>query len=109
MTNKTPSQFGSHNDWLGYVELYVPTSERAYALAAGRTELFKRFYELREWQFPAEFSIELDRIHERGELECPTDLELLNQQILGNLTTRLFNDVPSAASTKRSNPLQTPR
>jgi hypothetical protein len=98
MANKTRSEFSTHDEWLAYVDLYVPTVERANALAAGRIELLKLFYELRNWPFPSEFSMELNRIHDRGELESSADLELLNEQILKNLTVLLFNHSHANAS-----------
>lgn len=91
MFKKTPSAFRNHDEWLAYVDRYVPDAERAYALAAGRTELLKRFYEIRRLEFPVEFATELDRIHDRADLNRPNDLEALNRQILGNLTVVLFN------------------
>lgn len=91
MANKTRSEFNTQDEWLAYVDLYVPAAERAYALAAGRTELLKLFYELRNFQFPYELSTELDRIHDRGEVEFAADLELLNDRILANLTGLLFS------------------
>ncbi len=98
MANKTRSEFGTHDEWLAYVDLYVPAAERAYALAAGRIELLKLFYELRNWPFPSEFSMELNRIHDRGEVESSADLELLNEQILKNLTALLFDHSHANAS-----------
>lgn len=109
MATKTRLEFSNHDDWLAYIDAYVPASERAYALAAGRTELLKRFYELRNWQFPVEFALELSRIHDREEMESSADLELLNRRMFANLTTLLFNHSEANASRKQSSVAQSPR
>lgn len=109
MTNKNRLEFTTHDEWHAYVDLYVPLSERAHALAAGRTELLKHFYELRNWQLPSEFSMELDRIHERGQLDSPTDLERLNERILGHLTVLLLNCRCESAPGSDSNVVRDPR
>jgi hypothetical protein len=101
MANKTRSEFNTQDEWLAYVDLHVPAAERAYALAAGRTELLKLFYELRNWQFPSEFLMELDRIHDRGDLKSLADLDLLNERIFRHLTVVLFNHSHASAPAGR--------
>lgn len=93
------SDFVDHDAWLSYVRCHVPVAERAYALACGRTELYKNFYELRNQTFPSEFSQELERIHSLGELEQSYKLDRLNARILADLTELLFNEIPSKAFT----------
>jgi hypothetical protein len=92
-----PSAFRTHDDWLAYVARYVPVPERAYALAAGRTELLKQFYELRKMTLPVELSNRLEGIHDRACLEDPAEIEALNDEILADLTVVLFNQALSKA------------
>jgi len=83
---KTRSDFTNHDEWLRYVRENVPTAERSYALACGRTELFKRLYAVRKEALPPEFSAELERIHALGEPERSAELDALNQRILESLS-----------------------
>src|SRR5271170_3719591 len=91
------SEFVDHDAWLAYVRRYVPAAEQAYALACGRTELYKRFCELRNRAFPPEFSQELERIHSPGEVEQSCRLDRLNGRILADLTELLVNESLSIA------------
>jgi len=86
MTRKTPSDFTSHDDWLSYVRREIAVSDRPYALAFGRVELFRSFYGMRGREFPAPFATELERIDEMHEPKRSTALEALNKAILANLT-----------------------
>jgi hypothetical protein len=92
MDSKTPADFGNHNDWISYVRDQSPAAERAYALACGRTELFKSFYEVRKQTFPLEFVQELARIRLLCDPARTDDLESLNERIFVSLTDLLFNE-----------------
>lgn len=109
MATRRRSQFTTQDEWLAYVDAYVPVEERAYALAAGRTELLKSFYQLRHWEFPIEFTTELDRIHEHGDPSSSADLELLNQRIFANLALLLLDQSQANASTRESSVARNPR
>jgi hypothetical protein len=92
MNDKIPSDFSNHDQWLSYVRDNIPVARQSYALACGRTELFKRFYEVRQQTFPVEFAEELKRIGELSEPERTDNLELLNRRILGSLTAFLSDE-----------------
>lgn len=92
MNYKTPSDFRDHDQWLSYVRDNLPATRQAYALACGRTELFRNFYEVRKQPFPIEFTEELRRIRELGEPERTENLELLNQRIFASLTAFLSHE-----------------
>ena len=89
MNDKTPSDFSNHDQWLSYVREKIPAARQAYALACGRTDLFRSFYEVRRQTFPTQFTEELQRIRELGEPERTDNLELLNRRIFASLTTFL--------------------
>jgi hypothetical protein len=91
MNDKTPSNFSNHDEWLSDVRENISSTWQCYALACGRTELFKSFYQVRNQTFPVEFAEELQRIHTLREPERTTDLESLNGQIFSSLTEFLFN------------------
>src|SRR5260370_41951730 len=90
-----PAKFGNLEDWLSHVRDNVPTEEQPYALACGRTELFKRFYEVRKQTFPVEFAQELEQIEARRDPERTGDLEELNRRTLGKLAEFLFEQAQS--------------
>jgi len=92
MNYKTPSDFRDHDQWLSYVRDNLLATRQAYALACGRTELFRNFYEVRKQPFPIEFTEELRRIRELGEPERTENLELLNQRIFASLTAFLSHE-----------------
>ena len=52
MTTKTPANFGNHDEWLAYVRSEIPVAEQPYALAFGRTELFRSFYRMQQPAVP---------------------------------------------------------
>ena len=95
MEKMNPAKFGNLEDWLSHVRDNVPTEEQPYALACGRTELFKRFYEVRKQTFPVEFAQELEQIEARRASERTGDLEELNRRIFANLTEFLFDQAQS--------------
>ena len=97
MSNMLPSNFSNHEEWISYVRDHVPVAERAYALACGRTELFKSFYEVRKRAFPVEFEQNLARIRILPEPKRTVDLESLNEHIFASLTDFLFNEAQSNA------------
>ena len=41
MSTSTPADFGSHDEWFAYVRSEIPVAKQPYALAFGRTELFR--------------------------------------------------------------------
>lgn len=92
MSNMLTSNFTNHEEWISYVRDHVPVAERAYALACGRTELFKSFYEVRMRAFPVEFEQDLARIRILPEPKRTADLESLNEHIFASLTEFLFNE-----------------
>ena len=90
MNSKTPSNFGTHDDWLAYVRDNVPATGQSYALARGRTELFMSFYKVRKKLFPVEFSMDMERIEALPDPERTAGLEALNDRILASLSELLF-------------------
>jgi hypothetical protein len=103
MTRKTPSEFTSHDDWLSYVRREIAVSDRPYALACGRVELFRSFYGMQGHEFPAPFAAEFERIGEMHDREQTAALETLNKAILANLTQLLADQ--SRPSLSASDPL----
>lgn len=92
MSNMLPSNFTNHEEWISYVRNQVPLTDRPYALACGRTELFKSFYEVRKRAFPVEFEQKLARIRILPEPKRTADLESLNEHIFASLTDFLFSE-----------------
>jgi hypothetical protein len=93
MTRKTPSDFTSHDDWLSYVRREIAVSDRPYALALGRIDLFRSFYRMQGLSFPAQFTEELENIEALHDQMRAAALEALNNTILGSLTRQLLNRV----------------
>ena len=62
MIRKTPSDFGSHDDWLAHVRTEIPVPEQPYAIGLGRMDLFRSFYRMQGLPFPTQFAEELERI-----------------------------------------------
>jgi hypothetical protein len=93
MTRTIPSDFGSHDDWLLHVRREIPVPEQPYALALGRIDLFRSFYRMQGFPFPAEFAKELERIETLHDPKRTAALEALNDTILGSLTKQLFDRV----------------
>jgi hypothetical protein len=89
MTRKTPSDFTSYGDWLSYARREIAVSDRPYARAFGRVELFRSFYGTQGHEFPAPFATEFERIDDMHEPERTAALESLNKAILANLTQLL--------------------
>ena len=103
MTRKTPSDFTSHDDWLSYVRREIAVSDRPYALACGRVELFRSFYGMQGQEFPAPIATEFERIDDMHEPERTAALETLNKSILADLTQLLADQ--SRPSLSASDPL----
>jgi len=89
---KSPSHFNSHDEWLAYVREEIPVAEQSLALARGRTELFKRFYEVRQRRLPQQFAEELARIETLPVSEKTGHLEELNKRIFSDMSSLLFNE-----------------
>ena len=98
MTRKAPSDFTSHDDWHSYVRREITVSDRPYALAFGRVELFRSFYGMQGQEFPAPFATEFERIDDMHEPERTAALETLNKSILANLTQLLADQSPPSLS-----------
>ena len=89
MDAKTRTDFNDQEQWTAHVYREVPLEEQGYVLAFGRTELFRRFYEVRGRTFPEAFRLELEQI---GRLNDPGRTEALvslNERILRSLTGML--------------------
>ena len=93
MTRTTPSDFGSHDDWLIYVRDEIPVPEQPCALALGRIELFRSFYRMQGLPFPTQFSEVLERIATLHDAKRIAALEALNDTILETLTKQLCDRV----------------
>ena len=91
MTRKTPSDFGSHDDWLTHVRSEIPLPEQPYALAVGRMDLFRSFYRIQGLPFPTQFAEEARRTVTMQDPERTAALEALNDLIFKSLTVYLFN------------------
>ena len=98
MTRKTPSDFESHDDWLMHVRSEIPLPEQPYALAVGRTDLFRSFYRFQGLPFPTQFAEEARRTVTMQDPERTAALEALNDLIFKSLTVYLFNRAPSPTS-----------
>jgi hypothetical protein len=90
MTTVTPANFNSHDEWLAYVRSEIPGAEQPYELAMGRAELFRRFYRIRQLEFPSPFAEELERIDKLHDPGRTAALEALNDTIFRSMTKHLF-------------------
>ena len=109
MTRTIPSDFGSHDDWLAHVRREIAVSNRPYALAFDRMELFRSFYLMQGLPFPIPVAQEFERIEMLQDPERTAALEALNGEVLRNLTVRPFNQAQSNASESDSRFLPSPR
>jgi hypothetical protein len=98
MTKKTPSDFGSHDDWLTHVRSEIPVPEQPHALAVGRMDLFRSFYRIQGLPFPTQFAEEARRTVTMQDPERTAALEALNDLIFKSLTVYLFNRAQSPTS-----------
>jgi hypothetical protein len=92
MPTRSRADFENQDEWLSYVHDCVPVAEREYALACGRTDLFKSFYELRKREFPVEYIQELGHIQTLSEPDRTDGIERLNGRIFANMTELLFRE-----------------
>jgi hypothetical protein len=109
MTRTIPSDFGSHDDWLAHVRREIAVSDRPYALAFDRMELFRSFYLMQGLPFPIPLAQEFERIEMLQDPERTAALEALNGEVLRNLTVHLFNQTQSNAPESDSRTLPSPR
>jgi hypothetical protein len=93
MTRKTPSDFGSHDDWLIHVRRGMPVPEQPYALALRRIDLFRSFYRMQGLPFPAQFAEELERVETLHDPMRTAALDALNDKNLGSLTKQMVDQV----------------
>lgn len=98
MTGMTPSDFTNHNDWLSYVRSEIDVSDQPYALAFGRIDLFRSFYQMQGRPFPTQFAEELERIETLHDPERAVALGALNDSIIASLTKQLFDRLPPTPS-----------
>ena len=96
MTRTTPSDFGSHDDWLIHVRRGMPVPEQPYALALGRIDLFRSFYRMQGLPFPAQFAEELERVETLHDPMRTAALDALNDKILGSLTKQMVDQIAVA-------------
>jgi hypothetical protein len=106
---RTPSDFGSHDDWLAHILSELPVPERGYALALGRLELFRSFYRIQGLPFPAQFAKDLERIKMLHTPQRTAELESLNDVVLRSLTKHLFNRARPTISERDAQPPTGPR
>ena len=96
MNVKPRTDFNDQEQWTAYVYREVPLDEQGYVLALGRTELFRRFYEVRGRMFPEAFRRELERIETLNDPGRTEALVSLNDRIFRSLTGMLFADARPA-------------
>jgi len=96
MNLKLRIDFGDHEKWTAYVRREVQPQNQTYVLALGRTELFRRFYEVRGWVFPEAFRQELKQIEGHNDPERTEALASLNDRIFRSLTGMLFAEAGPA-------------
>ena len=87
--------FGDHEQWTAYVRREIAPQEQGYVLALGRTELFRRFYEVRGRAFPEAFSREFEQIIRRNDPGRTEALVSLNDCIFRSLAGMLFAEARS--------------
>lgn len=82
--------FSDQQQRTAYVRSEVPLEDQGYVLALGRTELFRRFYEVRGRAFPEAFRQELEQIERLNDPGRTEALVSLNDRIFRSLTGMLF-------------------
>jgi hypothetical protein len=98
MNVKPRTDFNDQEQWTAYVYREVPLDEQDYVLALGRTELFRRFYEVRGRMFPDAFRRELERIETLNDPGRTEALVSLNDRIFRSLTGMPFSDATPAVA-----------
>ena len=91
---KSSIDFSNHEDWEQYVLETVAAEEVAYALELGRTRRFLHFYELRDKQFPVEFTNDLARAQTLTDPNRTDQLRALNDRIFAAMTNFLMEAAP---------------
>lgn len=87
---KKPNDFKNHDEWLSFVDATVPPENVPFALAQGRTALYREFYELRGIPFPERFASAIDNLAEVPGPERTTALQALNERIFGDMIQLLL-------------------
>jgi len=90
--------FGDHEQWTTYVRREVPPQEQAYVIALGRTELFRRFYEVRGRVFPEAFRRDIEQIERLNDPQRTEALVSLNNCIFRSLMGLLFAEARPASA-----------
>jgi hypothetical protein len=85
MNAKKRRDFSDHAGWTAYVSCAIPADPHISVLALGRTELFRRFYELRGQPFPETFGQEPERIAALKDPARTAALESLDGSIFASL------------------------
>lgn len=98
MTRKNRLDFRTQEDWLKYVRTETAVEEQPYALALGRLDLFRAFYQTLGTSFPAQFTNQLRRIEMMHDPKRTAALETLNDAIMGSLPVLLSNRSRPVAS-----------
>lgn len=96
MNVKPRIDFNDQEQWTAYVRSEVPLEDQGYVLALGRTELFRRFYEVRGRAFPEGFTRELERIERLNDPGRTEALVSLNERVFRSLTGMLFAEARPA-------------
>lgn len=96
MNVKSRVDFNDQEQWTAYVRCEVPLEDQGYVLGLGRTELFRRFYEVRGRAFPEAFRLELERIRRLNDPGRTEALVSLNERIFRSLTGMLFAEAGPA-------------
>ena len=84
MNAKNRRDFSDHAGWTAYVNCALPADQH-YVLALGRTELFRRFYELRGQPFPETFRQEPERIADLKDPARTAAFESLSGSVFASL------------------------
>ncbi len=99
LQTKCHADFPGQVEWRAYVAETFPPEEREYALASGRTTMFLRFYELRKQPFPAEFTLDLERLNQLPDPAKTDALEALNGRIFAHMIEFLAEAAPQGSGT----------
>lgn len=106
---KSRFDFDSHDAWLAYVATELPASDRPYARASARTELFRRLYQSLRAPFPNRFGEEVERINRERDPQRTAALQTLNDTIFGHLIAHVFNRAQRGTSENQPQEVASPR
>jgi len=109
MPPRSRASFANHEKWLAYVRREMSSDEQEFALAYGRTELLRRFLEVRDQSLPTELQAELMRILGVSDPDRVSQLEALNERIMAHLIDVLFADARPALSEEKHTSVLPPR